>query len=330
MTTLANLDTITDNIFSHIDGIMGEIRTVDAKLNNMYASNALASYDSEISRDVPGSDAKRIHFVPPVGGLNPYKGGVWFKSFATVEKVRVGENGSTQAPPKFGNNVGGALIGADFPSVNFAGGHLNTGIFGGYAGSHQYFPKVGIYQNQGAGGAYANWIKGNAYISSVANASGIHYSASTNRGKDNFGGFNTGVSLKTGYAVQLPKDIIIEPSGMISYQYLNPEDFTNSDGLYVKQDAIHSLRLQPGVKLAKNFGSVQPYLTAQMNFYPISDANVTVSVEPLPTMSVKPYVEYGVGVSKFVTKRWGGFLEATYKNGGRTGGTIKGGLTFSF
>ncbi len=311
--SVANINSMNDSVFSHMDGFMHGAKFASTRTDNKYAINTDSGYDVAADELVT---------------IRPDKGEIWFTPFAAFEHVRVKESGSSSTPPKFSNNVTGALIGADFPSTKLGRGTLVSGIFGGYTDSNQHFTGVKIDQNQGMGGLYANWFNGRTYVNAVANAGGIHYDNRTDFGKDSYSALNAGIAVKLGHNFILPGGILLQPATMVSYQFLNAEDYTNVNGLKVKQDAIHSIRVQPGIKIAKTFGSVQPYITAQYNLFPKSDASVTVSVEPLPVITNKPFFEFGLGVTKFVTERWGGFLETTCKTGGITGVQFKGGLNF--
>jgi hypothetical protein len=49
----------------------------------------------------------------------------------------------------------------------------------------------------------------------------------------------------------------------------------------------------------------------------------------LPEMSIKPYVEYGVGVQKQVGDRFTGYAQAMLRNGGRNGIALTGGFRWA-
>ena len=61
----------------------------------------------------------------------------------------------------------------------------------------------------------------------------------------------------------------------------------------------------------------------------MNETNVTANGVSLPDMSVKPYVEYGVGVQKLWKDKFTGFLQAMIRNGGRNGIAITGGFRWA-
>ena len=63
----------------------------------------------------------------------------------------------------------------------------------------------------------------------------------------------------------------------------------------------------------------QPYASVGMVWNLLNDTKVTANNVSLPQMSIKPYVEYGVGVQKSYQDKFTGFVQAMIRNGGRNG-----------
>ena len=61
----------------------------------------------------------------------------------------------------------------------------------------------------------------------------------------------------------------------------------------------------------------------------LDDTKVMANDVRLPEMSVKPYVEYGVGVQKRWKDRCTGYLQAMIRNGGRNGIVLTGGFRWA-
>ena len=61
----------------------------------------------------------------------------------------------------------------------------------------------------------------------------------------------------------------------------------------------------------------------------IDNTRVQANTVYLPELSVKPFVEYGVGVQKRWGDRFTGFLEGMIRNGGRNGIALQFGLRIS-
>lgn len=51
----------------------------------------------------------------------------------------------------------------------------------------------------------------------------------------------------------------------------------------------------------------------------LNETKFTASDVRLPEMSIKPYVEYGIGLQKSWNDKCSGFLQAMLRNGGRNG-----------
>ena len=60
----------------------------------------------------------------------------------------------------------------------------------------------------------------------------------------------------------------------------------------------------------------------------MNESKVTANNVKLPEMSVKPYVEYGVGIQRNWAEKYTGFLQAMIRNGGRNGIALTGGFRF--
>ena len=95
---------------------------------------------------------------------------------------------------------------------------------------------------------------------------------------------------------------------------------TNAAGVRIKSDPLNAIQVAPGVKFIANLkDGWQPYLGINMVYNILDKTKVTADDVRLPEMSIKPYVEYGLGLQR----RWGsGFTaygQAMIHNGGRNG-----------
>ena len=70
----------------------------------------------------------------------------------------------------------------------------------------------------------------------------------------------------------------------------------------------------------------QPYASVGMVWNILNETKFTANDVRLPEMSIKPYVEYGVGLQKNWQDKCSGFIQAMLRNGGRNGIA----LTFGF
>ena len=254
------------------------------------------------------------------------KSGIWFKPYSIFESVPL-KNG-----PDVSNVSYGTMLGGETPLYKLKNGWYGLG--GGYVtynGSHQAYDGVGIYNNGGLAGIEAAFYKKNFFTLWTINAGASSGEASSEFGKDNFVMFNTGIAQKTGYNFETAKKhLIIQPSLLMSYSFINTFNYTTASDVSINTKPLHAIHIEPQIKLignCKNF--LQPYISVSMIWNIIDHAKFQANDVYLSNLSVKPFVQYGVGVQK----RWGdritGFFETMIRNGGRQGVALQFGLRIS-
>ena len=246
----------------------------------------------------------------------------WFRPYTTFENIPL-KNG-----PKISNVKYGTYFGYDTALKELGKGWDGTfGIYAGYNGSHQAFNGNSVYQNGGTLGLVGVAYKGNLFTGLTANIGATAGSAQTLQGTDNFTALMGGISSKTGYNFEF-KDgkIILQPSMQLSYSLINTFDYTTSTGVRLKSDPLHTIQLEPSVKVIGNIGTWQPYASVSMVWNVLNDTKVTADDVALPEVSVKPYVKYGVGVQKKWADKFTAFGQAYVTNGGRNGVGLQAGL----
>lgn len=254
------------------------------------------------------------------------RGGAWFKPYSILENVPL-KNGPTVS------NVGyGSLFGAETELRKIKRGWY--GLFGGYGmynGSHQAYDGNGIYNNGGLLGAYGAFYKNNFFSLLTVNAGANSAAANTYFGRENFTMLNTGISQKSGCNLALFNDkLIIQPSIMTSYVFVNTFDYSGSAGVDINTNPLNAIHIEPQIKLIGNFKNfLQPYISVSMVWNIIDKAKFRANDVYLPELSVKPYVRYGAGMQKRWGERLTGFFEAMIRNGGRNGIGFQLGLRIS-
>lgn len=252
--------------------------------------------------------------------------GVWFKPYTMFEKVQL--RGGVDV-----SNVSyGSLFGVESGLTELKHGWYS--LYGGYAsynGSHQAFSGNSIYNNGGLAGAYGVFYKGGFFSAWTANAGANSAEASTRFGKDNFAMLNAGIAEKTGYNFEtFRRKLIIQPSLMMSYTFVNTFNYTTSAGVHMDADPLHAIHIEPQIKLIGNFKNyLQPYLSVSMIWNILDDTKFKASDIYIPDLSVKPYVQYGLGVQKRWGERITAFFETMFRNGGRNGVALQFGIRFS-
>lgn len=131
----------------------------------------------------------------------------------------------------------------------------------------------------------------------------------------------TGIASKTGYNFELAKGkFVIQPNYLMSYTFVNTFDYTNSQGVRIESNPLNAIQIAPGIKFIGNLkNGWQPYASVQMVWNILDKTEFKANNVSLPDMSVKPYVQYGVGVQKHIGERLTGFGQAMIRNGGRNG-----------
>lgn len=252
--------------------------------------------------------------------------GIWFKPYSTFENVPLRHG------PKVSNVMYGALVGGESELTELRQGWYM--IYGGYAsynGSHQAYNGNSIYNNGGLIGADAVFYKGGFFSAWTLNVGANAAEASTDFGHENFAMINTGIAQKSGYNFEiLERKFIIQPSILTSYSFVNTFNYTTAADVSINTKPLHALHIEPGIKFIGNFKNyLQPYFSVSMVWNIIDHARFQANDVYLTDLSVKPYVQYGVGVQKRWGERVTGFLEGMIRNGGRNGIALLFGLRIS-
>ena len=150
-------------------------------------------------------------------------------------------------------------------------------------------------------------------------------------GNDNYTMLLGGIGNKAGYNFEFNEGkVILQPSMLLSYTFVNTFDYTNAAGVRIDNDPLHAIQLAPGMKLIGNTkDGWQPYLSVSMVWNLMGKSDATANGVRLPQMSIKPYVQYGVGVQKRFKDHFMGFGQAMIQNGGRNGISLTAGFRWS-
>ena len=260
-------------------------------------------------------------------GNSPYSDkSVWFRPYATFENVPL------KGGPKVSNVAYGTFFGGESELYDLGHGWDGMyGIYAGYNGSHQAYDGIGIYQNGGTLGAVGMAYKGNFFTGLTLNAGANAGEASTFYGTDNFSMLMAGIASKTGYNIELADGkFIIQPNFLMSYSFVNTFDYHNAAGVGINSDPLHAIQLEPGLKFIGNLkNGWQPYLGVSVVWNIMDNTQFRANDVSLPSLSVDPYVRYGLGVRKAWGEKFTGFLQAYFTNGGRNGVGLMAGFRFT-
>jgi hypothetical protein len=150
-------------------------------------------------------------------------------------------------------------------------------------------------------------------------------------GNEDFAMLLSGIGNKTGYNFEFKEGkLILQPSMLMSYTFVNTFDYTNAAGVRIDNKPLHALQLAPGVKVIGNLkNGWQPYASVSMVWNLMGESNATANGVKLPEMSIKPYVQYGVGVQKRIKDHFTAYGQAMIQNGGRNGVSLTAGFRWA-
>ena len=252
--------------------------------------------------------------------------GIWFKPYSTFENVPL------RGGPNVSNVSYGTILGGESELIKLRKGWYY--LYGGYVsynGSHQTFDGNGIYNNGGLAGIDAVFYKRGFFTAWTVNAGANSAEASTRFGNQDFVMFNTGIAEKTGYNFELlDRKLILQPSFLMSYSFINTFNYTTDYNVSINADPIHAIHIEPQIKIIGNFKNyLQPYISVSMVWNILDSSRFQANDVYIPSLSVKPFVEYGVGVQKRWGERLTGFVEGMIRNGGRNGIALQLGFRIS-
>lgn len=140
-----------------------------------------------------------------------------------------------------------------------------------------------------------------------------------------------GIGSKTGYNLEFKGGrYILQPIMFLSYTFVNTFDYTNAAGVKINSDPLHTIQINPSLRFIGNFkNGWQPYASVGMVWNILNDTKVSADNVRLPEMSIKPYVEYGVGVQRNWADKFTAYGQAMMRNGGRNGISLSGGFRWA-
>ena len=274
----------------------------------------------------PTGDATDVGTFSQLFNAQNETSSVWVKPYASFENIPL-KNG-----PKVSNITYGTLVGFDTPIKSIRHGWDRTWTgYVGYNGASQRFSGVDATQNGGLVGGTLTLYKGNLFNATTVSTGAIVGDNRTMYGTDNYTMLMAGVGNKTGYNFEFKEGkIIIQPSMLLSYTFVNTFDYTNAAGVRIKNDPLHAIQIAPGVKFIVNTkNGWQPYIGVNMIWNLLDKSKVSADDVRLPEMSIKPYVQYGVGIQKRFKDRYMAFGQAMIQNGGRNGISLTAGFRWA-
>ena len=252
-----------------------------------------------------------------------YSDSLWIKPFTAIENVPL-KNG-----PKVSNIMYGTLVGFDTETETLKYGWERTFTgFVGYNGASQRYSGIDTTLNGGLVGGTMTLYKGNFFNATTVNIGTSIVNSQTMYGSEEFSMLLSGIGNKIGYNIEFNDgNVILQPSMIASYTYVGVEDYTNAAGVKINNNPIHAVQLVPSVKIIGNTeNGWQPYALVSMVLNMNGKSDVIANDVSLPQMSIKPYIQYGVGVQKKVKDNFTAYGQAMIQNGGRNGVSFSAGF----
>ena len=312
-------------VATQLGGYLTQLQTLNA---GFYHMDRYTKYPYMMRLTAENSNRYAINDIPAYrrSNLPETSNAMWIQPYTTFEQVNL------RGGIGVSNVAYGAMYGGDSNLVDL--GHGFKGVlstFVGYNGSHMSFNGVSMNQQGGALGVTGTLYKGNFFTGLTVSAGASAGDAFTQYGTDHFAMLTAGVASKTGYNWEM-KDgkFIVQPSLFLGYTFANTFDYTNAAGVRIDSDPLHAITIAPGVKFIANLkNGWQPYLGVNMVWSIMDRTDVMAQDVRLPQLSVKPYVEYGVGVQKSWGERFTAFFQTMIRNGGRTGIVLTAGFRWA-
>ena len=250
----------------------------------------------------------------------------WFKPYASFENVPL-KNG-----PKVNVISYGALAGYDTDLKELKRGWARawTGYVG-YNGANLNYNGVTTTQNGGILGGTLTMYKGNFFNATTLSAGATVGENSTMYGHDTTTSLLAGIGNKTGYNLEfIDGKFIVQPSLFLGYTFVKTFDYTNAAGVRIDSDPSHTMQISPGLKFIGNLKhGWQPYIGVNMVWNVLNNSHVKANSVTLPQMSVKPYIQYGIGLQKTVKDNFVAYGQAMVQNGGRNGISLTAGFRWA-
>ncbi len=320
-------DVMASPVAAQLGGYLVQLNSYDNAFRNMDMYMLMTKEQRQAmkmrNRYAAGNDAD-IVYDPTVTQYENKAG--WFRPYATFENVPL-NNG-----PDVSNVSYGSFFGGESELYDLGHGWDGMwGIYAGYNGSHQAYDGVSIWQNGGTLGAVGMAYKGNFFTGLTANVGASAGEASAMFGSEDFTMLMSGIASKTGYNWELAKGkFIIQPSLLMSYSFINTFDYHNAAGVSINSDPLHAIQLEPGIKFIGNLkNGWQPYLGVSVVWNIMDRTQFQANNVSLPSLSIDPFVKYGVGVRKAWGEKFTGFFQTYITNGGRNGVGLQAGFRWT-
>lgn len=317
---------LSANVSAIVGGYLMQLNSYDEAFANMDMLMLMPRAQREaffFKNRIAANDAV-IAFTPTM--IPEENKGMWYRTSTSIEKVPL-KNG-----PNVSNTMYNSYFGADSPIKQLKHGiNATFSAYAGYTGSHQAYDGVSLYQNGVIAGGTAAFYYNNFFSALTASGGAIMTDSSGIWGTDHPFMATAGVASKSGYNWELlDGKFIIQPNMLVSYTFVNLFDYNNKANVNLQTKPLNTVQIVPGVKFIANLPSGwMPYINISVVNNIMDETDFKANDVALPQMSLRPYVNYGIGVQKRWGDRFTGYIQTMLRSGGRKGASFSVGLRWS-
>ena len=315
----------------------GQVTTVAQWMNQLAIDDMLFNHSMVLPsfKDEDGgvaySGMMANRYASTMPQFAPYQysrkdGGLWYKMYGTFETLQM-----SQGLGNVGNNAYGALIGADFGLKELRNGwKFMPTAYIGYNGAHQYWAGMGAYQNGGQAGFLGTWYKNNFIIGGLVYG-GIYDNSMDVAGRvDSTFNYFAGAATKLAYNWRFHRDWVLQPNLFVAYNFFGQQNWHSDFGqMGMMSGMLNGVNMAPGLNLIWEKETFSIYATLQYMYNLNGAVGGRAGNVGLPHIYMeRGYIQYGLGFTKRFTDRFSGYLQAVFRNVGRTGVGFQMGFNF--
>ena len=252
--------------------------------------------------------------------------GLWVRPYVSTGSTNF-KNGF-----KVNNTLYGVYVGGDSSMKHLKNSDFQYSVYAGYNGSHESYGVNSSDSHGGLLGVTGTWYGENSFASLTVNAGANNAELQTQFMNRDYPMFTTGVAGKAGYNFEFADGkFIVQPSYMMSYSFVTPFEKGKVYGMKIDSKPLNVMNISPGIKLIGNFEhGWQPYAEARMVWNLFDKTDYSTALVDIPSISIKPYAQYGVGLQKLWGERSTGYIQFTMRSGGRNDIAFNAGYRYDF
>ena len=320
-------NTLTFNpaiLVSSVASLAGSFTAMTKTLDYSFEHADFYMNRSELSKQIIRSTDNQISNNTKIGRFRHEA--IWAQPYGGREDINL-DNG-----PKVDTQTHGIIAGIDSSMKDLSDNWSTvTTLYAGYNGTYQKYHGTKIRQGGGVAGLTQSFYNHNFFTALTATLGINRNKAETMYGDEYFNSYMSGVASKTGYNIEYQNGkYIIQPSMQVAYSYIHTPEYRNKADVKISSDSLQTLQLHPSLKFIANLNGYQPYASVGYVHNIGNKSSFKANHVQLPEMSIKPYMEYSVGIQKTWNDSMYGFVQATARTGGRKGVDVTIGIRGEF